>query len=36
LRRPECICFWLTMLTCFLYGFMPRNAQHSPNADSAQ
>lgn len=26
LRRPECIAFWLTMLACFLYGFMPRNA----------
>ena len=26
LRRPECIAFWLTMLTCFVYGFMPRNA----------
>ena len=36
LRRPECICFWLTMLICFLYGFMPRNAQPSPHADSAQ
>jgi hypothetical protein len=29
LRRPECIGFWLTMLLCFLYGFMPRNAQDS-------
>ncbi|MCY3005455.1 MAG: hypothetical protein NTV29_05695 [Planctomycetota bacterium] len=25
LRRPECLGFWLTMLACFLYGFMPRN-----------
>jgi YkoY family integral membrane protein len=25
LRRPECLSFWITMLLCFLYGFMPRN-----------
>jgi YkoY family integral membrane protein len=24
LRRPECMGFWLIMLLCFLYGFMPR------------
>lgn len=28
LRRPECIAFWLTMLVCFIYGFMPRNAKN--------
>jgi YkoY family integral membrane protein len=33
LRRPECIAFWLTMLLCFLYGFMPRNAKN-PSSSS--
>lgn len=23
IRRPECMTFWLTMLVCFLVGFMP-------------
>jgi hypothetical protein len=31
LRRPECIGFWLVMLSCFLYGFMPRKSA-SPTA----
>ncbi|MFO0012582.1 MAG: TerC family protein [Planctomycetota bacterium] len=31
LRRPECSGFWLVMLTCFLYGFMPRKSA-SPTA----
>ncbi len=26
LRRPECFGFWLVMLSCFLYGFMPRKS----------
>lgn len=26
LRRPECSGFWLVMLSCFFYGFMPRNS----------
>jgi YkoY family integral membrane protein len=34
LRRPECIAFWLTMLLCFLYGFMPRNAQSQKPAST--
>ncbi|MFM8215305.1 MAG: TerC family protein, partial [Pirellula sp.] len=32
LRRPECIAFWLTMLLCFLYGFMPRNAKNQSSS----
>ena len=24
LRRPECMAFWVLMLACFLYGFVPR------------
>jgi len=27
LRRPECMGFWIVMLLCFLYGFMPRQAK---------
>jgi len=34
LRRPECIAFWLTMLLCFLYGFMPRNAAPENKTES--
>lgn len=33
LRRPECMSFWIIMLLCFLYGFMPRNAK--PEATTA-
>jgi hypothetical protein len=30
IRRPECMTFWLTMLVCFLVGFMPsRNGSPS-------
>jgi YkoY family integral membrane protein len=30
LRRPECIFFWLTMITAFCVGFIPRkNAKHN-------
>lgn len=32
LRRPECLGFWITMLLCFLYGFLPRNAKHDSGA----
>ncbi|MFN7730336.1 MAG: TerC family protein [Pirellula sp.] len=28
LRRPECAGFWIVMLSCFLYGFMPRGGEH--------
>jgi predicted tellurium resistance membrane protein TerC len=31
LRRPECSGFWLVMLSCFFYGFMPRKSA-SPTA----
>jgi YkoY family integral membrane protein len=31
LRRPECSGFWLVMMACFFYGFMPRKSA-SPTA----
>jgi YkoY family integral membrane protein len=35
LRRPECAGFWLLMLACFLYGFMPRKSDRNAEAISA-
>lgn len=29
LRRPECSGFWLLMLGCFAYGFLPKSSSHT-------
>jgi predicted tellurium resistance membrane protein TerC len=34
LRRPECAGFWLVMLSCFFYGFMPRKATNETVAQT--
>ena len=28
LRRPECIAFWVLMILCFAYGFVPKKREH--------
>lgn len=30
IRRPECMLFWLTMLVCFVVGFLPERQQKGP------
>jgi predicted tellurium resistance membrane protein TerC len=35
LRRPECIAFWVLMILCFAYGFVPKKREHHLSSSKA-